>query len=410
LFKLNKIKILIAIISIIILGFWAIPLPDPLFEDDYSFVVLDENDEILRAFLNKNEQWCFSPDENYKIPDKLETCVLHYEDKYFYYHLGLNPVSLVRASFQNFSSEKIVSGASTITMQLARLIKPKRRTHLNKLLEIFQAVKIEFYYSKINILNTYLHHAPYGGNIVGIKAASLKYFQKYPDQLTWAEAATLAILPNAPGIISPTYNISKLEQKRNNLLKSLHESKIIDKESYILAINEPVPKYSKPFEVNAPHLAQWLRQETNINNVKTTINYNLQENIQDIINRNVNYLKQLGINNGAALVAETKSGKVKAYIGSQEFFDYDYQGQINGVVASRSSGSLLKPFLYALCIDEGIIIPETKIKDIPTYYGTFSPHNASEKFNGLVTAKDALIQSLNVPAVRLLYSYDLYPF
>lgn len=410
---MNKhfIKISIIVFAVLLLTYWIIPLPNPLFQPDYSTVVLDKDGKILRVFLNQDEQWQLPPDSS-KIPDKLKTAVIEFEDRYFYYHPGVNPISIVRAIRQNISSSEIVSGASTLTMQVARLMKPKKRTFANKFVEILQAIKIETRYSKDQILRFYLEHAPYGGNIRGYRAASLRYFGKMPDQLTWAESAMLAVLPNAPGLISPQANPKQLQEKRDKLLLRLKENGIIDNGTFRLAKLEPIPQGSNPIQMHAPHVARLLKKNDQIQNgvIRTTLQKDLQIQTEQLVKQHMDFLTSYGIVNGAALVADTKSRKIRAYVGSQDFFDFDNNGQVDGVQALRSSGSILKPFLYALAIDNGILLPKTQIQDVPSYYGTFSPSNADETHAGLVTAKEALVQSLNVPAVRLLYTYGTYPF
>jgi penicillin-binding protein 1C len=405
-------KTILFFLAAFFLIYMIIPLPSPFFAPDYSTVILDENGKILRVFLNQEEQWCLPPDKNLKMPEKLKKTVLMYEDRYFYEHPGVNPVALGRALFQNISAGRTVSGASTLTMQVARLIKPKERTYWNKLLEIFQALKIEINFSKDEILQFYLNHAPYGGNIIGFQAASLRYFQKMPENLTWGEAATLAVLPNSPGLISPDMNSQLLKNKRDRLLKTLLEQRIITEETYHLSLLESLPERSTPFPMLAPHLGQYLKVQYRGNGgiIRTTLKSDIQQRAEEMVRRHLQYLQQKGIQNGAVLIAETQSGKIKAYVGSQDFFDFETRGQVDGVRAPRSSGSLLKPFLYALCIDEGIILPETLVRDVPTFYGSFSPSNADEKYDGIVSAKDALVRSLNVPAVRLLYTHGVYPF
>lgn len=406
--KLLKISF-IALTSLLLL-YALIPVPNPVFPDDYSTVVLDQQGEILRVFLNDAQQWCFPPTDS--IPAKLKAAVIHYEDRQFYRHWGVNPLAILRALKQNISAGEIVSGASTITMQVARLMKPKSRTYPNKLLEMLQSLKMELKYSKDEILSLYLNHAPYGGNIVGYQAASWRYFHKAPAQLTYSEAALLAVLPNAPGLINPVVNAGRLKHKRDALLRSLHEAGIIDSETCQLALLEPVPITTHPFDLHAPHLSQYLKDRQKNKNaiIRTTLNKQDQIRVEELLRNHIEYLARQGIRNGAALVVETRSGKVHAYVGSQGFMDSLNQGQVDGVRAPRSSGSLLKPFLYALSMDAGIILPQSMIKDVPSYYGAFSPMNADQKFDGLVSAKEALIRSLNVPAVRLLFSYGYYPF
>jgi penicillin-binding protein 1C len=408
---LRKKNILIVLALIIVL-FLSVPLPNPLFPLDYSTVVLDEDGKILRTFLNSDEQWSLPPLQDFEVPEKLKKAVLCFEDRHFYRHPGVNIFSLFRALYQNISSGRVVSGASTITMQVARLMHPKKRTCFNKALEILQALKIELRYSKEEILRLYLNHAPYGENLIGCQAASLGYFQKMPEQLTWAEAATLAVLPNSPALVSPRTNSQQLRVKRDRLLRKLMKEGTIDKDACQLALLEDVPGTSRPFGMSAPHLAQSLKNQNEEEStiIQTTIKNDIQQRTEDLVRDHFTYLNPLGIRNGAALIAETQSGKVRAYVGSQDFYDEASQGQVDGVRAPRSSGSLLKPFLYALSIDEGIILPETLVKDIPSFYGTFSPNNANEKFSGMVTAKEALVCSLNVPAVRLLYTYGLHRF
>ncbi|MBN1117058.1 MAG: penicillin-binding protein 1C [Bacteroidales bacterium] len=390
--------------------FLLFPIEKPLVGNEYSRVITDKNGRIMRVFLTSDEQYCLPPEFNKEIPEKLKEAVIHFEDKYFRYHPGINPVSLFRAVVQNIKGKRIVSGASTITMQLARIRKGRERNVFNKFLEISEAVRMEFHFTKKEILKNYLDHAPYGGNIIGYQAACWRYFGKPPDKMSWAEASLIAILPNSPGRVSPVKNRDVLIDKRNRLLSSLYEGQKFDSITLINSINEPIPDKIVPFDLSAPHLTRRLNQEKPDNQrvIHSSIDFDIQERANYIVKRYNRQLQHYGIKNVAVIIIENKNRKVRAYIGSQDF--YGESGRVDGVVAMRSSGSLLKPFLYALSVQDGIILPESIIHDIPTYYGTFSPHNASEMYGGLVTAHDALVRSLNVPAVRLLYTYGHYRF
>lgn len=405
-----RLGISLALLLFPVVLYVSVPLPDPLFEPDYSTVVLDERGRILRMFLNGNEQWCFPHRANAEVPRTLEQAVLLFEDRRFYRHPGADPLALLRAVYQNFRSGAVVSGASTLTMQVARMTSPKRRTYLNKVLELFQALKIELHYDKKEILNLYLDHAPYGGNIIGYRAAAQRYFGKSPERLTWAEAATLAVLPNAPGLISPLADPGKLRLRRDRLLNRLHEEGVIDAETFDLARLEEVPDGARPLPMDAPHLARRLESRYGNSYIRTTLHRDIQRQSAELVNRHAAFMRRLGVRNGAALVADTRTGKVRAYVGSQGFFDDRNQGRVDGVAAARSSGSLLKPFLFALGMDQALLLPRTRLRDLPTHYGAFSPGNADGTFGGLVAAKEALVRSLNVPAVRLLDAYGLDPF
>ncbi len=409
---LNFIKNSIIVIFLIFIIYLIIPLPQPLFKTDYSQIVTDRNNNPLRIFLNKDEQWCFPPEYvNKEIPDKLKKALIYYEDEYFKWHPGVNPVSLFRALRQNIKSNKIISGASTITMQIARLLNRNERTIFNKIKEIFLAIKIELYYSKDEILKLYLEHAPFGSNIIGYLAASYKYFEKIPQNLSWSEAAAIAVLPNAPGLIVPSSTNQLLKQKRDRLLKKLYKKNVISKSTYHLAIKEPIIKNIYPFEVVAGHFARKVSNENKSKKIiKTTIDIELQRKVEFIVKQYSYVLQNQGIQNCSAIILDTKTGEIKSYIGSQDYFDRKNNGMVDGVIAPRSSASILKPFLYALSIDEGIIIPQTLLRDIPSYFGSFVPQNADMKFNGVVRAKEALVRSLNIPAIRLLNTYGIYKF
>lgn len=401
-------------ISLFILSIWIIwiifPLRKPIIPVDYSQTILSADHKIVRVFLNDQEQWCLPPVSYDSIPQKLKTSVIIYEDEYFRFHRGVNPVSIFRAIKQNIQHKRIVSGASTIDMQVARMKFGNRRNYLNKVKEILYATKLDFQYRKKTILALYLNHAPFGGNIIGYKAASMRFFQKEPDKLSWAEAALLAVLPNSPGNISPSQNSNRLKEKRDLLLEKLYRKKKITKETYYLAKSEPIPRKVYPFELLAPHLTQRIHNTSSTDIVETTLNYRFQRYIEFISAQYACQLRQQGINNLSVLVVDNKRKEVVTYVGSQNYFDTKNNGMVDGISSARSSGSILKPFLYALSIDEGLITPKTIIFDIPTYFDAFSPNNADEKFNGVVYAKDALCRSLNVPAVRLLNSYGLFQF
>ncbi len=403
--KFKKPALILVLLSIIYI---LIPIHLERFQD-YGKMVLDEDDRILRIFLNSQQQWCLPPAQT-DIPTKLEKAVLTFEDKTFYYHPGVNPWSLLRAVYLNIKHGKVISGGSTITMQVARISSQKSRTIPQKILEILQAIKLEVRYSKKQILRMYLDHAPYGRNIVGFRAAALKYFTREPENLTWSEAALLAVLPNSPGLISPGQQQQILLQKRNKLLDKLVDRGIINPATCTLGKLEPVPETCYSIPVYAPHLSRRAARDTESNIIRTTINKDIQSYTETILKQYSEYLKTLGIGNTCALICRTDTGEIVAYCGSQDFWDIENQGQVDGIIAPRSPGSTLKPFLYSLCIDEGILVPETKLIDVPTYFGAFSPENANKQYDGLVTAHEALVRSLNVPAVRLLYTLGLEKF
>ena len=391
------------------IAYVALPLQQHL-SQDYSQVILANDSTFLRVFLNENEQWCLPPSLNAEIPENLKTAVLTYEDQYFAYHPGVNPYALIRALYLNMKNGQVVSGGSTITMQVARMIRDKERTLFQKLLEILLALKLEARYSKEEVLTQYLTHAPYGSNVRGYLAASYRFFNKNPTQLSWAEAATLAVLPNAPGLIFPTKNDRALKIKRDQLLRKLYSNKTIDQETYELSLIEPVPNFIYPFPLAAPHLTEFIHQTNQLNVVKTTIDPNIQYETDFFVKQHSARMQQMGIRNACALVVENSSGHVLSYVGSQDFNDLNKSGKVDGIRSARSSGSILKPFLYALAIDEGLILPKTLIKDVPTYFNSFSPNNASEQFAGIIPANKALIYSLNIPAVRLLNAYGINKF
>lgn len=374
------------------------------FKSRYSKILYDKNGEILSVFLNDEEQWHIKSTD---IPKRLKIAVINYEDRKFYSHFGVDFLALMRAFVNNFNSTQR-SGASTISMQTIKLWDKKDRTYFNKFNEIIQSFALENAFSKDEILKLYLSNAPYGGNLVGYEAAILFYFDKNPKDLTWAQAALLAILPNQPGLINLEKNKTKLLNKRNKLLAKLYERKLINKDIYELSLKEPLLNF-KPRKNIAPHLALRLLNDDN-KEIFSSIDKKIQLKIEKKAKEFSYTLQQKGIQNLAIILADTKTRKVLAYVGSQDFYDMANLGQINGNTAKRSVGSTLKPFLYALSIDEGIIAPESILLDVPTFFSNFNPQNANKKYYGIISAREALQRSLNVPFVSLLQDYGYEKF
>ncbi|OOX95607.1 penicillin-binding protein 1C [Campylobacter coli] len=374
------------------------------FKSRYSKILYDKNGEILSVFLNDEEQWHIKSTD---IPKRLKIAVINYEDRKFYSHFGVDFLALMRAFVNNFNSTQR-SGASTISMQTIKLWDKKDRTYFNKFNEIIQSFALENAFSKDEILKLYLSNAPYGGNLVGYEAAILFYFDKNPKDLTWAQAALLAILPNQPGLINLEKNKTKLLNKRNKLLAKLYERKLINKDIYELSLKEPLPNF-KPRKNIAPHLALRLLNDDN-KEIFSSIDKKIQLKIEKKAKEFSYTLQQKGIQNLAIILADTKTRKVLAYVGSQDFYDMVNLGQINGNTAKRSVGSTLKPFLYALSIDEGIVAPESILLDVPTFFSNFNPQNANKKYYGIISAREALQRSLNVPFVSLLQDYGYEKF
>ncbi|EAI4298580.1 penicillin-binding protein 1C [Campylobacter lari] len=374
-----------------------------LFKGTYSKVLLDKNKEILSVFLDANEQWHL---ESELIPQKLKSAVILYEDKNFYSHHGVDFLALIRAFKNNLFSSKR-SGASTISMQTIKLLEQNKRTYFNKFNEIIKAFALESAYGKEEILKLYLNNAPYGGNLVGVASAGLFYFEKDLKDLTWSEASLLAVLPNNPGLINLEKNKDKLLKKRNALLDRLFEKGYFSKDVLTLAKAEKLPSF-KARKNLAPHLARRLLadKEKIISSIDKKIQIKFEEKAKEYSYK----LKQKGIKNLAILLADTRTNKVLAYVGSNDFYDFASFGQVDGVIAKRSVGSVLKPLLFAFAIDEGLIVPESLMLDVPTYFSNFAPQNANKKYHGFVSAKESLQKSLNIPFVSLLVEYGYEKF
>nr|WP_259443283.1 penicillin-binding protein 1C [Campylobacter lari] len=374
-----------------------------MFKGTYSKVLLDKNKEILSVFLDSNEQWHL---ESEFIPQKLKSAVILYEDKNFYSHYGVDFLALIRAFKNNLFSSKR-SGASTISMQTIKLLEQNKRTYFNKFNEIIKAFALESACEKDEILKLYLNNAPYGGNLVGVASAGLFYFEKDLKDLTWSEAALLAVLPNNPGLINLEKNKDRLLKKRNALLDRLFEKGYFSKDILTLAKAEKLPSF-KTRKNLAPHLARRLLadKEQIVSSIDKKIQIKFEEKAKEYSYK----LQQKGIKNLAILLADAKTNKVLAYVGSNDFYDFASFGQVDGVIAKRSVGSTLKPLLFAFAIDEGLIVPESLMLDVPTFFSNFAPQNANKKYHGFISAKESLQKSLNVPFVSLLAEYGYEKF
>ena len=385
-------------------------VPRPLFNSPFSTVVESSNGKLLGARIAADGQWRFPKTDS--IPEKYEKCLLNFEDKYFYYHPGINLVSLGRALIKNIKAKRIVSGGSTITMQVCRMArKQKQRSLKNKFIEIIWALNLELRFTKKEIINIYASHAPFGGNVVGLDAAAWRYFNRPATELSWAESATLAVLPNAPSLIYPGKLDQKLKKKRDLLLLNLLNVGEIDTLTCNLSIAEPLPKKVTPLPINSYHFVQRAARKKKGERINSTIDYYLQKRVSELIVRHNKKLKANHINNIAVIVAETHTKNVKAYVGNVfDGVDFDNDNHVDIAEARRSTGSILKPFLYCKMLDEGLITPQMLVPDIPTRFGGFTPTNFDQKFSGAVPAANALARSLNIPAVWMLRNYGVAPF
>ena len=459
---------LFLIITLSMLANWCFPLPKAHLHPPVSQIVLDRNGEWLRAFLADDGMWRIAashwgnaqaktPSAVSKIADSrtvltakqadshsplLHQAMLTSEDRWFYYHYGINPVSIATALYDNLKAGEVVRGGSTITMQVARLMEPKARSIPNKLIEMFRALQLEHTYSKSEILTFYFNMLPYGGNIVGTAAASRFYFNKPQHVLSLGEAALLAAIPNAPERLRPDRFPENARKAREKVLNRLLARRQISEQQWQEAVQEPIPRKRYPLPFKAPHLSRMLvkkavsrqpsavSKERNVSGtlasllktesrkpkaippttdgrIYTTIDARVQETAVRILSEYLEAERKLSLrgshstSTGAIIVMHTQNRHVLAMVGSHDFFDREALGQVNGTLAPRSPGSALKPFVYALAMEQGLITPETLLFDVPITYAGYEPVNYNGKYNGYVTARQALARSLNVPAVNL---------
>lgn len=400
-------KVILCILAFLVTGY-IFCLPRHLFHVPYSTVVTDRNEELLGARIASDGQWRFPPRNT--TPEKIKECLITFEDKHFYHHWGVNPFAIGRAFYQNVKNKRIVSGGSTLTMQTIRLARNESRTFREKLIEMIWATRLEFRASKEEILSMYISHAPFGGNVVGLDAAAWRYFGHSADDLSWAESAMLAVLPNAPAMIHLSKGRKTLLDKRNRLLKQLLEKKTIDSSTYELAISEPLPDEPHPLPQIAPYLVSRFYQERNGEYSRSTINKGIQTQIEDLAERWSNEFRRSDIRNLAILVIDIPSNQVVAYCGNVHFDRKQGGNQVDVIQAPRSTGSILKPFLYYAMLQEGSLLPDMLLLDVPVNINGFTPQNFSMQFEGAVPASEALARSLNIPAVTMLQRYGVPKF
>lgn len=383
-------------------------LPSQLFKDPTSTVITDSNHALLGAQIAKDGQWRFP--HNDSVPEKFKTCIIQFEDEYFYKHPGFNPVSIFKALRENITSGQVKRGGSTLTQQVIRLSrKGKKRSYFEKLKEIILATRLELGTSKNHILSYFASNAPFGGNVVGLDAASWRYFNRDAKDLSWAESSTLAVLPNAPSLIYPGKNQEQLLAKRNRLLKKLLENHILDSLTYQLSIAENLPQKPYALPQTASHLLQKIVKSHPGKRIQTTIDSKLQKSVSAIAKNHYNQLQENEIYNAAILVLDVKTRQVLTYIGNMPT-DKAHQKDVDIIDKPRSTGSILKPFLYAAMLDAGDLLPKTLVADVPTQFGSYNPENYNKTYDGAIPANYALSRSLNVPAVRMLQDFGLDRF
>ena len=405
-FQITKIKLLrlvkrlgITVASIFLLFLllnWFFPLPDKV---EYSTVISDNKGEVINAYLTSDDKWRMQT-ELHEISPLLRKTIIAKEDKYFYSHIGINPIAVGRAAFNNIFQMKVTSGASTITMQVARALERRKRNFGNKLVEMFRAFQLEWKYDKDEILQLYLNLVPYGSNIEGVKSASQLYFRKNPDHLSLAEITALSIIPNRPSTLVIGKNNEKIMEERNRWLRKFANDKIFTDKEIEDALNEPLTASRGTVPHYAPHLSYKLKKQGG-NLIRTNIDLNIQLKTEKLVADYIRTQRLRNIKNAAVIIIDNRSHKVVGYIGSSGFKDTLDGGQVNGAAAIRQPGSTLKPLLYGLCFDEGLMTPKSVLTDVAINYQGYAPENYDEKFNGFVSVEFALEHSLNIPAVKV---------
>lgn len=403
----RKLVLLSAVFGFFILFFTSVPeIP---FNRDSSTVLESRNKRLLAATISQEGQWYFPPSDS--VPDKFKTALVQFEDRRFYQHQGISIKALGRALYQNIKNKRVVSGGSTIQMQLARMIRGRTGKSLkDKLYEMVLALRLSSKYSKTELLDLYAANAPFGGNVIGLDAAAWRYFGHSSESMSWAEASLLAVLPNAPSLIHPGKNRALLREKRNRLLERLLEAKYISQIDFELAIMEELPEKPTPLPQHALHyLFQSKSKGFSGKRIHSSINLDYQRKLEQIVRIHSNRLSQNGVHNAGAIILDAHTGDILAYVGNSSSHK-KYQKDVDMVVAQRSTGSILKPLLYAEMLNEGSLSPASLLFDIPTQIGSYSPKNYHASFQGMVPAKDALSQSLNIPAVLMLQQYGIARF
>ncbi len=385
------------------------PFPLARLELPPATVVLDRTGAPLRLFLPADQRWRLPAEDG--VPETLRRAILAAEDRRFELHPGVDPLAVLRAAGQNLAAGRVVSGASTITMQLARMAEPAPRTLRSKLVEAFRALQLESRLSKAEILELYLARAPYGGNVEGVGAAARFYFGKTVRELSVGEIALLVALPRAPRLYDPGRDPVTARRARDRVLADLGRRGVFSAETIARAQREPLPpgRRKPPFE--APHFARFAaRRAEGKTRVATTLDRRLQRIVEARSGPHVRRLRAEGIGNLAVLVVETEGRRVRAWKGSADFHERAFAGQVDGVIARRSPGSTLKPLLYAQAYDDGLIVPESLLLDVPTDFAGYVAENYDGLYRGPVEARWALAHSLNAPAVRLLARLGLERF
>ena len=382
--------------------------PGRLFDDPVCAVLESSDGHLLGARIAADGQWRFPPADS--VPEKFAKAIIAFEDKRFRRHPGVDPLAIARALRLNARSGAVRSGASTLTMQTIRLSRGNPpRTVGEKLLEMALALRLEAYRSKEEILALYASNAPFGGNVVGIEAAAWRYFGKPADELSWAESATLAVLPNAPALIHPGSRRDILLAKRNFLIDKLFQAGAFDATTCELAKEEPLPDKPHSLPEAAYHYLETLRKQQGDRLFRSHIDAALQERAEAVVRRHGEVFATNQVFNAAALILDVHTGEPVAYVGNVGHAK-EHGENVDVVQAPRSSGSTLKPLLYGAMLDEGEILPGMLVSDIPFHYKDFTPNNFNHTFDGAVPARDVIRRSLNVPSVRMLYEYGVEKF
>ena len=389
------------LLFLILHGLFPLPLPK-----SYSPTIMASDSTLLCAYLTEDDKWRMRTSLDQVSQDMIQA-IIHKEDQWFYYHLGVNPFSVMRALIANTISGHRTSGASTITMQLARMADPAPRTYTAKFREMFRALQYEWKYSKREILEMYLSYLPYGGNVEGVSSASYIFFQRPPEKISLSQAILLSIIPNRPNSLRLDRNTEVATEARDKWIQRFGKMEIFGEEALIAAEREPVIASRNEVPTLTPHICYELKiRYSDVDEIYSTIRPETQNLVSQLLANHVQRVKRLDVTNGAVMVVDNQTHGVVAYCGSADFYDATSSGQVNGVTAVRSPGSALKPAAYALGFDLGIITPMSKMLDIPGNFQSFVPENYDLRFRGEVTVYEALTHSLNIPPVRLVQQID----